>query len=344
MNTTDWVAVRRIVPELMDVFQNRLRILQRVAALGPVGRRALAQAIGQSERTLRAELDVLRSQGLLHSSSSGVSLSDEGHTLLGMLEPVAAVVAGRSDVAWALSQALGIPKVVVVEGDSDVDEWVKERIGATAAELLLQSLQDGDIVAVTGGTTVAALANAMPAKSSVRDIQVVPARGSVGETVAYQANTVAATLADRLGGKSIMLHIPDSLSPQAFEQLLGDPYIQQRLPLIRSASVVVHGIGDAFAMARRRQASEEELRVLREREAMAEAFGYYFNRDGEVAYSMKTIGLRLSDIEHVRVVLAVAGGSDKATAIAAAAKAYRIDMLVTDEGAAHRLLQTDSHK
>lgn len=97
-------------------------------------------------------------------------------------------------------------------------------------------------------------------------------------------------------------------------------------------------------MARRRQASEEELRVLREREAMAEAFGYYFNRDGEVAYSMKTIGLRLSDIEHVRVVLAVAGGSDKATAIAAAAKAYRIDMLVTDEGAAHRLLQTDSHK
>lgn len=344
MDTTDWIAVRRIVPELMDVFQNRLRILQRIHLLGPVGRRALAQAIGQSERTLRSELDVMRGQGLLHSSTSGVSLTEEGRLLLRTLEPIAAAVAGRSDLAWRLSQALAIPKVVVVEGDSDEDEWVKERIGSTAAELLLHALQDSDIVAVTGGTTVAALANAMPSKASVRNIQVVPARGSVGETVAYQANTVAATLAERLAGRSIMLHIPDSLSPQAFEQLLEDPYIQQRLPLIRSASVVVHGIGEAFAMARRRQASESEVELLRARDAKAEAFGYYFDRAGDVAYSMKTIGLRLSDIQHVRVVLAVAGGSDKATAIAAAAKAYRIDMLVTDEGAAHRLLQTDSHK
>lgn len=339
MDTSDWMAVRRIVPELMDVLQQRLRILQRVHMLGPIGRRALAQAMQQSERTLRAELDMLRQQGLLISSAAGVSLSDAGRTLLGELETVAAAVAGRADLGWTVSQLLGIPNVVVVEGDSDEQPWVKEQLGVHAAAYLLGALADDDVIAVTGGTTVAAIAQSMPTRPQFSGIQVLPARGGVGETVAYQANTIAALLADKLGGKSLMLHVPDRLSPGAFEQLLTDPYIQQRLPTIRGASVVVHGIGDALAMAKRRQASDEELAILRDREAKAEAFGYYFDERGEVAYSMKTIGLRLSDINHVRVVLAVAGGAKKATAIAAAAKSYRIDVLVTDEGAAQRLLQ-----
>ncbi|EJY54714.1 transcriptional regulator, DeoR family [Alicyclobacillus hesperidum URH17-3-68] len=342
METTDWAAVQRIVPELMGVLQNRLRILQRVNALAPIGRRALAQAMGQSERTLRSELDALKQQGLLLTSTSGVTLSTEGLTLLRQLEPVAAALAGRSDLAWRLSQALAVANVIVVEGDSDVEPWVTERIGSSAGELLIDAIRDGDVIAVTGGTTVAALAKSAPVRSGLRDIQVVPARGTVGETVAYQANTIAAELAEKLGGRSVMLHIPDSLSQKALEQLLEDPYIQQRLPVIRSATVVVHGIGDALAMARRRHASDAELALLTERAAKAEAFGHYFNAYGEVVYAMQTIGLRLTDVDRSRLVVAVAGGASKAQAIAAVAQAYRIDVLVTDEGAARRLLQMKS--
>ncbi|GEO24433.1 central glycolytic genes regulator [Alicyclobacillus acidoterrestris] len=343
METSDWTAVRRVVPELMDVLQQRLRILQRVNLLGPIGRRALAQAMQQSERTLRAELDVLRQQGLLLSSAAGVSLSEEGSTLLGELEAVAAAAAGRFDLARTLSQMLHIPKVLVVEGDSDEEPWVIDQLGLQAGQYLQTILREGDIVAVTGGTTVAALARNMVVRQSYRNLQVVPARGGVGETVEYQANTIASTLAEKLGGTSIMLHVPDRLSPGAVDQLLTDPYVQERLPIIRASTVVVHGIGDAMAMARRRQVSAEELAHLQARGAKAEAFGYYFDADGEVAYSMKTIGLRLSDIRHVREVLAVAGGKRKANAIAAAAKAYRIDALVTDEGAAKRLVQIDTN-
>jgi central glycolytic genes regulator len=344
METSDWSAVRRVVPELMDVLQQRLRILQRVHLLGPIGRRALAQAMQQSERTLRAELDILRQQGLLLSSAAGVSLSDEGRTLLGDLEAVATAAAGRADLSRTLRQMLSIPNVIVVEGDSDEEPWVQGQLGLQAGQYLPTVLRDNDVLAVTGGTTVAAFAQNMPNWDSLTGIQVVPARGGLGETVAYQANTIAALLADKLGGTSMMLHVPDRLSSGAFEQLLTDPYIQQRLPTIRSTTVLVHGIGDALAMANRRQSSEEEIDLLIEREAKSEAFGYYFDENGQVVYSMKTIGLRLSDISHVRVVVAIAGGHKKATAITAAAKAYRIDTLVTDEGAAHRLVQLHSQK
>lgn len=344
MEWTEWAAVERVAPELVRAVEHRVRIMQRIDAHAPIGRRALAQAMGQSERTLRTELEYLKQLGLLVTSASGVSLTPEGKALLQELEPVVAKLAGRSDLAWRLSAALHIPRVVVVEGDADEDAWVTDRIGQAGGDILMEVLEDGDVIAVTGGTTVAAVAKMLPARSGRRQVTVVPARGTVGEIVAYQANTIASELAAKLGGASVLLHISDSLSQKALEQLLDDPYIQERLPIIRQATIVVHGVGDAVAMAKRRHATDDEIRLLAEREAKAEAFGHYFNARGEVVYAMRTIGLRLDDVAKARVVIAVAGGQRKAQAIASVANAYRIDVLVTDEGAARRILQLESHR
>ncbi len=51
--------------------------------------------------------------------------------------------------------------------------------------------------------------------------------------------------------------------------------------------------------------------------AVGEAFGYYFNEEGEVVHKVPTIGLQLEDLSHIEHVIAVAGGSSKAKAIRA---------------------------
>ena len=342
MKPLDIQTVRRIVPELLEVLQSRVRVLQRVLLLQPIGRRALAQEMHVTERILRAELDFLRQQGLLTTSVAGVSLSDEGIRLLNELEGAVASVEGRDELGKAVSRHLGIPEVIVVAGDCDHDDWVRDNMGYRAALCLQGLLHENDVLAVTGGSTVAAIANRMPTVKIPLGIKVVPARGGVGETVEMQANTVASRLAQRLGGASVMLHVPDRLTEQTLEQLLSDEFVQERLQEIRQATVVVHGIGEALQMAQRRNATEEEREILRREQAVAEAFGYYFREDGEVAYAMTTVGLRLSDLPKMRTVIAVAGGSEKARAVSAAAKAYRIDILVTDEGTASSLICTQS--
>ena len=63
--------------------------------------------------------------------------------------------------------------------------------------------------------------------------------------------------------------------------LCGDPKIKEMLDVIKNADVVLHGIGTAEEMARRRGLGEEDLQLLRERRAVGEAFGYYFDeQDG----------------------------------------------------------------
>lgn len=50
---------------------------------------------------------------------------------------------------------------------------------------------------------------------------------------------------------------------------------------------------------------------------MTEAFGYYFNRDGEVVHKVHSVGMQLDDLESIPHIIAVAGGSSKAGAIEA---------------------------
>ncbi|WP_035453547.1 sugar-binding transcriptional regulator [Alicyclobacillus herbarius] len=337
--TVDLSLVQRVVPELMEVLQARVRILQRLHLLQPIGRRALAAELGTTERVLRAEVDALRAQGLVVVGSGGMSLTAEALQVLPALELALASFDGRSELATRLSRSLNIANVVVVAGDSDEDEWVKDVIGHEAAQAVRRCLVPGDVLAVTGGTTMAALARQMPHLNVPLAIKVVPARGGLGENVSVQANTIAAELALRIGGESIMLHVPDRLSEETFTHLVEEPQIQERLREVQSATVVAHGIGDAVTMAKRRQMSEAELSLLRERGAVAEAFGYYFDAEGQTVYTMTTVGLRLSDLDQMRAIIAVAGGKSKAKAIAAAAKAYRIDVLITDEGAARNIAE-----
>ena len=75
--------------------------------------------------------------------------------------------------------------------------------------------------------------------------------------------------------------------------MIKEPEIHEVLHLIKSANMVLHGIGDAMTMAKRRKTAPEIINQLQQDEAVGEAFGYYFNEAGEVVHKVQTIGLQL---------------------------------------------------
>src|SRR5699024_7108217 len=77
------------------------------------------------------------------------------------------------------------------------------------------------------------------------------------EEVENQANTIAAQMAKAEKGNYRMLHVPDPLSETLYQTLLHEPMVKETLPIIKNASFVLHGIGDAITMATRRKASQE---------------------------------------------------------------------------------------
>lgn len=330
---------KKLLPDLLQVMEKRYDILHRIYLSGTIGRRTLATGLEMTERVLRSELDLLRAYGLLETAPAGMTLSASGRQLVEEMEPIVKELFGLSDLEEAVRAAFGLKRVIVVPGDSDTATHVKSELGRAGSRALRDSLSSGDVVAVMGGSTMAHMAGQFSPSSHLKDNWFVPARGGLGESVDYQANTIASELAKRAGARYRMLHVPDHLSEEAYQTIMQEPNVSEVVDMIRSARIVVHGIGDAVTMARRRKLKEETKEELVKDGALAEAFGYYFDRRGKVVHRMATAGLRLEDIEAAELVIGIAGGKSKGEAIASVLRFGHDDVLVTDEAAATEALR-----
>ena len=156
----------------------------------------------------------------------------------------------------------------------------------------------------------------------------------------YQANTISSSMAQQAGGYYTTLYVPDNVSESTYDTLMLEPSVIHTLDKIKQANVTIHGIGDALKMAHRRQSSQDVIDNLQHHQAVGEAFGYYFDAQGQIVHKVKTIGLQLEDLENKEFIFAVAGGQSKGEAI----KAYlsiapENTVLITDEAAAKVILQ-----
>lgn len=327
----------KLLPDLLQVMTQRYHILRNLRLIGPIGRRGLALNLGLTERVLRKEVEFLHKQGLILSTVQGMTLTAEGEELLDGLQEAMKDISGLKQLEQSLKKRLHLQQVVVVPGNSDQAPWVKKEMGRACVALLGHALQKENVIAVAGGTTLATVAQMMQPRPKGKQILFVPARGGLGEQVENQANTICAQMARRAEGDYRLLHVPDQVSDSAYQSMIEEPSVKEVLERIQAAGIVIHGIGEAKTMAKRRKSSPQLLEKLERHQAVAEAFGYYFDAAGHVVHKVKTIGLQLEDLQTRDAVIAVAGGSSKAEAIAAFLQKSPHSTLVTDEGAATEL-------
>ncbi|WP_026700683.1 sugar-binding transcriptional regulator [Salibacterium aidingense] len=329
---------KKLQPDVLEVMQKRYRILQYLRLMQPVGRRTLAGSLDVSERILRGEVLFLKEQGLVYIGTAGMTLTEDGEALLEGLEETMKSVTGLADWEYRVADILDVQRVIIVPGNSDRYTWVKKELGRACVQQMKAMLEADDIVAVAGGTTLADVAEMMTPDEKLSNVTFVPARGGLGEKVEIQSNTISSTMATKAKGKYRLLHVPDQLSEETRESLVLEPGIKELLRSIRQAKMVVHGVGAASTMAERRETPPATMETLKEKQAVAEAFGYYFDRDGNIVHKEKTIGLQLDDLKDSQTVVTVAGGASKAEAISAYMNYRPSDVLITDEGAAQAVL------
>jgi lsr operon transcriptional repressor len=90
-----------------------------------------------------------------------------------------------------------------------------------------------------------------------------------------------------------------------------------------------------------------DVRGLRERGVVGDILGQFFDADGnvvELPIHDRRIGIGLSDLVHIRKVVGVAGGLHKTEAILGALHGGFLDVLVTNELVAIRLLELERRR
>jgi len=328
-----------VLPDLEELLDERYRVLRAVYFLQPIGRRTLAEYLESGERSVRNIVEALKQQELLETTPIGIITTTKGANTLWLLKGYIEKIKGIENLEKLIALKFGLKKVIIVSGDADKDLTAKKEMATAATKLLEKNLQDGMVVAVSGGTTMAMIADCMETITEPKAVTVVPARGGLGEEVEKQANTVAAKMAKALGGNYRLLHVPDVLEEELLKPLLSSSYLNEVIEIIKHADILLHGIGTAEEMALRRGLQKEFVEKLLESGAVGEAFGYYFDRKGKIVHTTPSAGLRLEDLQNISLSIAVGGGMSKAEAISAFLQVAPINILVTDEGVARQLAE-----
>lgn len=330
--------VNKLVPELTVQLQRRYRILQMIQATSPVGRRALAEMLHVTERVIRNETIILKQEGLIEVKQIGMICTQLGNETVEALREYIHEVSGLSSKERQLAQLLQVQQAVIVSGDATKPEQ-QVMLGKQAALKLTYFVNDKDIIAVTGGSTVAAIGQHLTPVAPLHSVQFIAARGGLGATMHEQANTIVANFSQQTNATYKTLFVPENLSSESYEAIRNEPIIAEVTKLYDNVNIVIHGIGNAQQMAARRNSTAQTMELLKAQQATGEAFGYYFNAKGEVVHKLPSIGINLQQVKKARNVIAVAVGKDKVQAIMGYFKHYMPQTcFITDEITADAIL------
>lgn len=327
-------VLKYVFPEIEELLPIRFNLLNAIKSKQPVGRRMLSIGMGYTERMVRRECDILKDCHLIDYHPDGMRITQRGIDALEALSESFYQMSGLTIIQEELAKSLSIKRVIIGSFGPYREDATLTEVGAEASKYLNQILAPGNVVGLTGGSSIERVVNGYKsdwAGNALKDVMVVPARGGLGNKSEHQANTLAEKLADKLDAKYQLLYTQDNLSKSTIEELKNEPSIQKILKTISDIDILLFGIGRASVMADRRVLEQTEIDKIMGKGAVAESFGYYFNKSGEIVHEISTIGIDLNKYKTIQNVIAVAAGEDKVEAIVAISKLNPNLVLVTDE-------------
>lgn len=249
------------------------------------------------------------------------------------------------EVEAELSRATGLGKVVVtpsVPGNPDTNLQV---VGRAAAGELLETIRDGDVIAITGGKALSAVVDNLAPERDF-DVTVVPLTGGVQGKYYTDVNHLATQLAERLGGTAMLLHAP--LFAESREQrdtLMQVGSIREVFDLARRAHVALVGIGSITTEGSSYHdlvpVSGAEREVLLGQDASGEFLAHLIRADGSVADSplnSRLVALPPAELSSCPNTIGVAAGEEKVQPIRAALAGGHISSLIIDDATAASVL------
>jgi lsr operon transcriptional repressor len=246
---------------------------------------------------------------------------------------------------FRLTEALVVPDHDKEPADHHA---INARVGLGGAQFLSTHLRPGGSLGVGWGETVSRVI-AGTNFGTVGPVHMVTLTGGVDgylpTIVSFKGETSNADQATTAAVIPAPIH---ASSPELAAALREEPTIQQVLKHACEVDQAIVGVGtptlDA-TIAQLGYMNADDVRILAEHKIVGDILGQFFDANGVVAdlpMHDRRIGIDLADLKQIPKVVGVAGGMHKAEAILGALRGGYLDVLVTNEIAAIRLLELEA--
>jgi deoxyribonucleoside regulator len=222
------------------------------------------------------------------------------------------------------------------------------RVSILAGKYLENVLQNGEILAVSWGSTLLEVGRNFHPSKRLNNVEVVQLIGAVGSSqIEIDATNIVRLFTGTTGGKSFNLNAPMMVETEATQKaLLQEPSINETLNRVKNASIALVGIGEieqALSIVHRSNILDEaSIQVLHEQNAVGAACSQYYDITGRPIsgkVNNRVVGLPLDNLKDIPRVVAIAIGEYKAKAIFGALRGKIVNVLITDDLTAECVLR-----
>jgi lsr operon transcriptional repressor len=249
---------------------------------------------------------------------------------------------------FGLSEALVVPDHEAEQGDHHA---LNARLGLGGAQFMSTHLRPGGTLGVGWGETVSRVIAATNF-GAVGSVRMVTLTGGVDAYLPafLSSNNSPAGEAGAEGDTTSATVIPTPIvasTPGLAAALKAEPAIEQVLQQACDVEQAVVGVGTPTADATIVQMgylAADDVLGLRDLGVVGDILGQFFDSDGRVVdlpIHARRIGIELADLARIPKVVGVAGGLHKAEAILGALRGGFLNVLVTNEHTALRLLDME---
>ncbi len=240
---------------------------------------------------------------------------------------------------WDIQSALVTPTVT---GNLDT---TLQQVGTAAANLLVENIRDGDIIAITGGKGVSALVENLRVDRAF-DVTVVPLTGCVQGKHYTDVNHVATKLAEGLGGKAMLIHAPLFAESEDEKRMICSlRQINEVFDLARNANIALTGIGSILTPASSyydlHPISASDRKLLIDKGAVGEFVAHLIDDRGQlcdVELNRRLVALEPEEVARIPKTVGIAAGEEKAVPVRSILNGQYLSSLVVDEATANTAL------
>lgn len=225
------------------------------------------------------------------------------------------------------------------------EELNRGELGRAAAQYLERVFKPDMIIGLGMGTTLAQIPGFI---SSCPDYGCTFAEmvgGSSRTDTGLDTYNISWQLAEQCNGVAVHVNSPVMVKNEEFrDMLLSDPQIISALETSEKSDLALVGIGpvsEDMTLARLGYCDEETFHELKDKGAVCDVIGHYFDLAGRLVHTRiedRLIGLKAEQIMKIPQVIGVAGWSNKARAIVGALHSGLLNVLITDQKTAQRIL------
>jgi deoxyribonucleoside regulator len=247
-----------------------------------------------------------------------------------------------------LKQIFGLRDVVLVPGPFDSQDVLLRCLGDAGAKYLQHILRDGLTIGIAGGMALSYLVTRHEFRISYK-VTVVPlVGGQTSDSFQYNANSLAAQLAQKLRCNFLQFNFPIFVDNKEIrDAILADSSARAILGVGEKSDIALIGIGvatESSLIVGLPSFGMREIAKLRERGAVGEISGHFLDIDGRVCseeHENRTLGLSLEETRKIPRVIGISGGPGKILPILAALRGRWTDTLISDEPTAKSVLEME---